>query len=317
MRRGGRIYCGTHAHRIEGGNDARVVTTSGSTVTATDIVVATNTPVNDRVAIHTKQAPYTTYAIALRIPRGAVPRALYWDTADPYHYLRIHDDGAGELLIVGGEDHKSGEADDALERFGRLEAWTRTRVPMAGSVALQWSGQVMEPADGVAFIGRNPGDSSNVYIATGDSGMGITHGTIAGLLLTDLIVERPAPFAALYEPSRKMLRAPLEYAKENLNVAVRYVEDHLSGGDIASLDDLPRGQGAVVRRGLRKIAAYRDDNGLLHERSAACPHLGCIVAFDAVEKTWDCPCHGSRFDRFGRVIVGPANRDLARVASTD
>lgn len=310
-RRGGRIFCGTHVAQIEGGPAARVETTLGRTVSVGAIVVATNTPINDRVTIHTKQAPYTTYVVAARVPRGSVTRALYWDTADPYHYVRLHDAGTDELLIVGGEDHKTGQANDGLERFERLEQWTRERFPTAGAIKLRWSGQVMEPADGVAFIGRNPGDADNVYIATGDSGMGMTHGTIAGLLLRELIAGRSSPWATLYEPARKMLRAPLEYAKENLNVAVQYVDDYLSGGDVASAEELAPGEGGIVRRGLAKIAAYRDDDGVLHECSAVCPHLGCIVAFDKVEKTWDCPCHGSRFDRFGRVIVGPANRDLA------
>jgi glycine/D-amino acid oxidase-like deaminating enzyme/nitrite reductase/ring-hydroxylating ferredoxin subunit len=310
-KRGGRIFCGTHVAEVEGGPAARVETTLGRAVSAGAIVVATNTPINDRVTIHTKQAPYTTYVVAARVPRGSVARALYWDTVDPYHYVRLHDDGTNELLIVGGEDHKTGQADDGHARFGRLEQWTRERFPTAGSIELRWSGQVMEPADGVAFIGRNPGDADNVYIATGDSGMGMTHGTIAGLLLKELIAGRSSPWATLYDPARKMLRAPLEYAKENLNVALQYVDDYLSGGDLSSADELAPGQGAVLRRGLAKIAAYRDDDGVLHECSAVCPHLGCIVAFDTVEKTWDCPCHGSRFDRFGRVIVGPANRDLA------
>jgi Rieske Fe-S protein len=175
----------------------------------------------------------------------------------------------------------------------------------------------MEPIDGVAFIGRNPGDANNVYVATGDSGMGMTHGTIAGMLLADLIVGRTSPWAQLYDPARKMVRAPIEYAKENLNVAAQYFEDYLGGGDVDSVDELAPGEGAVLRRGLAKIAAYRDYDGLLHERSAACPHLGCIVTFDSVEKTWDCPCHGSRFDPYGRVIVGPANRNLASAAQAE
>jgi glycine/D-amino acid oxidase-like deaminating enzyme/nitrite reductase/ring-hydroxylating ferredoxin subunit len=308
---GGRIFCGTHAARIEGGFAARIETTGGPKVTVDAIVVATNTPVNDIVTIHTKQSPYSSYVVAARVPRGSIAEALYWDTADPYHYVRLHDDGAEQLLIVGGEDHKSGQAHDGPERFARLERWMRERFPAAGEVTLRWSGQVMEPADGVAFIGRNPGDAENVYIATGDSGMGMTHGTIAGLLLTQLILGRPAPWAALYDPARKMLRAPVEYARENLNVAAQYVHDYFGAGDVHSVDEIASGRGAIVRRGLAKFAVYRDDDGVLHEYSAACPHLGCIVAFDEVEKTWDCPCHGSRFDRFGRVIVGPANRDLA------
>jgi glycine/D-amino acid oxidase-like deaminating enzyme/nitrite reductase/ring-hydroxylating ferredoxin subunit len=310
-RRGARIFCGTHATAVHGGAPARVTTTTENTVTADAVVVATNTPINDVVAIHTKQAPYSTYVVAARVPRGEIAKALYWDTEDPYHYVRLHDDGASELLLVGGEDHKSGQARDGDQRFGRLEIWMRERFPQAGDVAFRWSGQVMESFDGVAFIGRNPGDADNVYIATGDSGMGMTHGTIAGIVLTELIVGRASPWAPLYDPARKMLRAPLEYAKENLNVAAHYVEDYLRGGDVRSADELVPGQGAVVRRGLAKIAAYRDHDGVLHECSAVCPHLGCIVAFDDVEKTWDCPCHGSRFDRYGRVIVGPANRDLA------
>jgi glycine/D-amino acid oxidase-like deaminating enzyme/nitrite reductase/ring-hydroxylating ferredoxin subunit len=315
--RGGRIFCGTHAAAVQGGGGAQVAATSGRTVTAGAIVVATNTPINDRVTIHTKQAPYSTYVVAARVARGTIAKALYWDTEDPYHYVRLHDDGTNELLIVGGEDHKSGQAHDGSERFARLEQWVTERFPTSGPVVLRWSGQVMEPFDGVAFIGRNPGDAPNVYIATGDSGMGMTHGTIAGILLTDLIVGRSSPWAALYDPARKMLRAPIEYAKENLNVAAQYVEDYLGSGDVDSADQLPPGQGAVLRRGLSKIAAYRDYDGVLHEHSAVCPHLGCIVTFDDIEKTWDCPCHGSRFDRYGRVIVGPANRDLAPVAPDD
>jgi len=314
---GGRIFCGTHADAVEGGAAAKVTTTGGRTVSAAAVVVATNTPINDVVTIHTKQAPYSTYVVAARVPRGSVTKALYWDTADPYHYVRLHDDGEQELLIAGGEDHKSGQAADGAERFARLEEWLRERFPTAGAVTLRWSGQVMEPVDGIAFIGRNPGGPSNVYVATGDSGMGMTHGTIAGMLLTELIVGRKAPWAQLYDPARKMLRAPIEYTKENLNVAAQYFEDYLTRGDVESADELAPGQGAVLRRGLTKIAAYRDYDGLLHEHSAACPHLGCIVQFDDVEKTWNCPCHGSRFDRYGRVIVGPANRDLAPSARAE
>jgi glycine/D-amino acid oxidase-like deaminating enzyme len=312
-RRGGRIFCGTHADRVEGGKAARVTTTSGDTVSAAAVVVATNTPINDIVAIHTKQAPYSTYVVALRVPASGAEHALYWDTADPYHYVRLHRHGGPEeLVIVGGEDHKAGQAHDGEARFARLEQWARRYFPFAEADAVEyrWSGQVMEPVDGIAFIGRNPGDDDNVYIATGDSGMGMTHGTIAGILLTDLIMGRPSRWAALYDPSRKMVHGAVEYAKENVNVAAQYVKDYASGGERGSADDIAPGEGAILRRGLTKIAAFRDADGTLHELSAACPHLGCVVSFDAVEKTWNCPCHGSRFDCHGHVIVGPANRDL-------
>lgn len=324
-RDGGRIYTGTHASKIEGGKEAHVETESGHVVTAGAIVVATNTPVNDRVAIHTKQAPYITYVIGARVPRGSVERALYWDTPDPYHYVRLEsvseEDGKGsgkeyDILIVGGEDHKTGQADDANKRYAYLERWTRTRWPMIEAIEYRWSGQVMEPIDGLAFIGRNPMDADNVFIATGDSGNGMTHGTIAGILLTDLIQGRDNEWAEIYDPSRKTLKAAGEFAKENLNVAAQYT-DYVTPGDVDSVDEIKPGEGALIRRGLSKVAAYRDEAGVLHERSAVCVHLGCIVDWNSKEKTWDCPCHGSRFDAHGTVFQGPANKNLEPVEASE
>jgi nitrite reductase/ring-hydroxylating ferredoxin subunit len=250
------------------------------------------------------------------VPRGAVTRALYWDTLDPYHYVRLQSLSPGgsdyEVLIVGGEDHKTGQADDGAERFARLEQWARERWPSAGQVEFKWSGQVLEPVDGVAFIGRDAGGGQNIYIATGDSGQGMTHGTIAGILLTDLIVGRPCSWEKIYDPSRVTLslETAKEFAKENINVAGQYIKDYMSGGDIDEVAGIAPGEGAIIRRGLSKIAAYRNDDGTLIELSAVCTHLGCIVAWNSTEKTWDCPCHGSRFDRQGKVINGPANSGL-------
>lgn len=320
-RDGGRIYTETHADKIEGGEkSARVETGDGRIVTAFAVVVATNSPVNDRFAIHTKQAPYLTYVIGARVPRGSVTKALYWDTPDPYHYVRLVSlDTADsteakeyDLLIVGGEDHKTGQADDANKRFSWLERWTRTRFPMIEEIEFQWSGQVMEPVDGLAFIGRNPMDDDNVYIATGDSGNGMTHGTIAGILLTDLIVGRTNEWETLYDPTRKTLKALPEFASENLNVAAQYT-DLVTPGDVDSADEIKPGEGAIIRHGLKKVATYRDEAGAVHERSAVCVHLGCIVDWNSKEKTWDCPCHGSRYDAKGSVFQGPANSDLAPV----
>jgi Rieske Fe-S protein len=317
-RDGGRIFTGTHADEIEGGASAHVKTSDGFTISAQAIVVATNTPVNDVVTIHTKQAPYLSYVIGARVPSGSITRALYWDTLDPYHYVRLQavtaqSGGATgyDLLIIGGEDHKTGQADDAAERYARLEDWAHERFPMIEAIEFRWSGQVMEPVDGVAFIGRNPGDAENVYIATGDSGMGMTHGTIAGILLTDLIMERECSWVSLYDPSRVTLSSAGEFAKENINVAAQYVADYLTGGEVTSVEEIEPGSGAVIRRGLTKVAVYREEDGTLVERSAVCPHLGCIVSWNTGEKTWDCPCHGSRYDCYGRVFNGPANSDLA------
>jgi Rieske Fe-S protein len=221
-------------------------------------------------------------------------------------------EGAGgyDVLIVGGEDHKTGQADDAEERFRCLEEWTRERFPQVESFEFRWSGQVMEPADGLAFIGRNPLDSDNVYIATGDSGNGMTHGTIAGMLLTDLISGRENKWAELYDPSRKTLGAIRDYAEENLNVAAQYT-DLVTPGEVSDASEIKAGDGRVIRRGLTKVACYRDESGALHERSAICAHLGCVVRFNSTEKTWDCPCHGSRYQTDGHVVNGPAISGLA------
>jgi glycine/D-amino acid oxidase-like deaminating enzyme/nitrite reductase/ring-hydroxylating ferredoxin subunit len=319
VRAGGRIYTGTRAVGVTGGKRATVETAEGHHVVAQAAVVCTNVPFNDRVVLHTKQAPYHTYAIAARVPADAVTTALYWDTADPFHYVRLHrttsrslggdSDEPIDMLIVGGEDHKAGQAADADERYARLERWMRAHCPAAADIEYRWSGQVMESQDGLAFIGRNPMDANNVYVATGDSGMGLTHGTIAGILLTDLIAGRPNDWASLYDPSRIRTGAAAEFVKENLNVAAQYAS-WVTGGEVSSAEEIQPNNGAVIREGLTKVAVFRDEAGALHRRSAVCPHLGCIVAWNPSASTWDCPCHGSRFDRFGTVINGPAASDL-------
>lgn len=312
VRQGGHIFGRTHVVAVEDGAPARVATANGIDLEADAVIVATHTPINDRVAMHTKQTAYRSYVIGVRLPKGAIAPALAWDTGDPYHYIRVAPfDAAGDLLIVGGEDHRTGQADDSRARYTRLEEWTRQRFARAGNVEYRWSGQIMEPVDAMAFIGRNPGER-NVYIASGDSGNGLTHATIAGLLLTDLIIGRENPWASLYDPTRVTLRAGKEFMQENLNTAARYSE-WVRGGEVKSVEEIMRGQGAVVRRGLHLVAAYRDERDNLHEYSAVCPHLGCIVHWNSSEKSWDCPCHGSRFDCRGQVVNGPAVANLEPV----
>jgi nitrite reductase/ring-hydroxylating ferredoxin subunit len=212
-------------------------------------------------------------------------------------------------LIVGGEDHKTGQGDISDQPFERLESWARRRFPLAGEVRYQWSGQVMEPVDGLAFIGRNPVGHDNVFVITGDSGHGITHGTIGGILIADLIAGRHNPWQALYDPARRSLRSLGRFAEENINTAAQYA-DLLTPGDNITADALQTGEAAVIRDGLRKLAIYRDADGVLHRWIATCPHLGCVVRWNPVASTWDCPCHGSRFGRDGNVIQGPANTGL-------
>jgi glycine/D-amino acid oxidase-like deaminating enzyme/nitrite reductase/ring-hydroxylating ferredoxin subunit len=311
---GGRLYSHTHVTKVTGGSKAAAYTAAEYKIACQTIVVATNVPVNDRVAIHTKQMPYRTYVIGASVPAGSVTKALFWDTGDPYHYVRLQRaQDETEVLLVGGEDHKTGQANDAASRFARLEEWTRTRWPQVGPVDHHWSGQVAEPQDGLAFIGRNPLDEANVYIATGDSGMGMTHGTIAGMLICDLITDHYNPWEKLYDPRRIRLGAAGEFLKENLNTFSEYKE-WVTPGEVASIDNVMPCEGAIVRSGLTKVAAYRAPDGTLYECSAVCPHLGGIVQWNSLEKTWDCPAHGSRFDRFGNVVNGPANAGLKKVA---
>jgi nitrite reductase/ring-hydroxylating ferredoxin subunit len=324
---GGRIYSDTHVSGVKGGSPCTVETDDHKKITADAVCVCTNGSITDMYQTHIKQAPYRSYVIAAVVPRGTVDKALYWDTSWPYHYVRVQrldDPSDGVLkggtlydaLIVGGEDHKTAHEIDADDRWRHLEQWMRARWPSAREIIYRWSGQVLEPVDYAAFIGRNPDGAENVYMASGDSGQGMTHGTIAGMLLTDLVVGRENPLSHVYDAKRISLRAhPLEeLAKENIDVVFRFVKDRLTPG--STEDDIPRGEGRVIRRGRDVIAAYRDESGTLHERSALCTHLKCTVGWNPTEKSWDCPCHGSRFDALGEVLNGPAVEALPPVKSS-
>jgi len=310
---GGKIFTGAHVTEVKGGKKAYVKTDTGLRVEASHIVVATNTPINDWVKMHTKQAAYRTYVAGFEVPKDAYPSFLLWDMEDPYHYARIVRGKTHDMLIVGGEDHKTGQADDMTARYQRVQAWAARYFSPLGEVCYRWSGQIMEPVDSLAFIGRNPMDDENVYIVTGDSGNGITHSTIASILIPDLIAGRENPWAALYDPSRKTLKAASSFVKENTNVVGHMVRDWVRPSEVENVEAIKCGEGAILRRGASKVAVYRDDDGALHERSAVCTHLGCVVQWNAGEKSWDCPCHGSRFDCEGRILNGPAIKPLGEV----
>jgi len=318
---GGRIHTGNHVDDVQGGAQPRV-SGSGFGVSAAHVVICTNSPISDRFHIHTKQAPYRTFAVAAKIPATSMPPILFWDTLDPYHYIRTQPvDGDAEhlWLIVGGEDHKTGHKDDAGERYASLERWTRERFPAAAEFPLRWSGQVMEPVDYMGFIGRDPG-FENVYLATGDSGQGMTHGTIAGMLISDLILGRPNEWEKLYDPSRKTLSFDTAkmFLEENLDVGAQLTDLLPTGGDVKGGAEIGAGEGAILQRGAMKIAAYRDEQGVLHERSAYCTHLGCVVKWNSEEKSWDCPCHGSRFSPTGDTVLnGPARTGLKPVEDAE
>jgi glycine/D-amino acid oxidase-like deaminating enzyme/nitrite reductase/ring-hydroxylating ferredoxin subunit len=309
-RNGGRLFSNTRAVEWQGEQAPFVKTHDGQVITPNTIVLATNYPIKSKM--FAKLPAYRTYVIGVKIPKGSFRKALLWDTADPYHYIRIQEEDGYDLLIVGGEDHKTGQENDGEERFGKLEEWTRERFADAGEVLHRWSGQVFETHDGLAFIGQFSSGEPNVFLITGDSGMGMTHGTIGGMLVSDLILGRDNPWAEVYEPSRIATQSIVEAVPEVIKSTLPYV-DWVTGGDVSSADEIKNGEGAIIRDGAKKIAAYRDENGKLYKRSAVCVHMGCIVRFNSSEKTWDCPCHGSRYGLDGHAINTPAIGSLELV----
>lgn len=311
--RGGRIHGSTvYVDHSEEDGTVVIETGAGHRIRARAAVFATNSPVNDKVAIHTKQVPDRTYVIAGTVTKGSVPDALVWDTLEAYHYVRLQPLGDSEdLLIVGGEDHRTGEAADMDQRFARLEQWTRERFPSFGVVRYRWSGQVMEPVDFMPYSGRNPGNRA-IYVHTGDSGQGMTNGVAGALNIAALLFDQKPRFADVLDPARKPKAGTslADFVKGRAS-DVRNLSEYLTGGEVESTEELKPGDGALVRRGVGKIAAFRQEDGTLVERSAVCTHVGCIVHWNPLERCWDCPCHGSQFQPDGTVINGPAIKPLA------
>ena len=219
----------------------------------------------------------------------------------------------GDLVLIGGEDHRTGQEDHPEGRYERLLEWARARFLGIGPFIVRWSGQILESLDGLGLIGEDPEGQENVWIVSGDSGNGLTHGTIAGMLISDLIAGRTNPWTELYSPKRKPLGAVGELAVDNAVMAAQYA-DWLKGSEVDSEESVRPGSGAVIRKGLKTwIAVHRREDGQVIRHSAVCPHLGCIVHWNSAEGSWDCPCHGSRFTAEGEVLNGPALAPLADV----
>ncbi len=261
--------------------------------------------------LQTKLSAYNTYAMGARMPKGLVPEALYWDTSDPYYYLRIEQFEDHDYAIFGGEDHKTGTEPHTDKCFRKLEDALLRVLPEA-KPDRHWSGQVIETSDGLPYIGR---ESERQFIATGFGGNGMTWGTLAAMMARDAMTGMKNPWADLLAPSRKAASASSvwDYLSENKDYPYYLVKRHLFGADAASTVEVRAGEGKIVRSGARKIAAYRAEDGTLSTCSAVCPHLGCIVAWNEAEKMWDCPCHGSRFAPTGEVITGPSETSLEKV----
>ncbi|HEY0191502.1 MAG TPA: FAD-dependent oxidoreductase [Kofleriaceae bacterium] len=305
---GGRIYTGVRVDAIEGGDAPHVQLATGGVIRAKAIVDASNASITSRYDLPLRQAAYRSYVIGIRLGASEVPHALFWDTEDPYHYLRLTRGADGhDVLLVGGADHRTGQG-DPLAAWGELETWTRARFPQAGALVCRWSGQVMEPADALGYIGAARG-LPNVFVVSGDSGNGLTNGAIAGLILPALIRDEPHPWAALYAPTRSRHHGLVAAAQEATRSIAPYT-DWLGREDVGSLAEIAPGHGAVLRHGAHRIAAYREPDGRCHLRSARCPHLHAVVRWNPVERSWDCPAHGSRFDPCGGAINSPTAHDL-------
>lgn len=284
------------------------ITVEGGVIQAQEVVIATHTPIGFRPLSQIRLEPWRSYVIGARVS-DELPDALFWDMEEPYHYLRLAADEKGPLLIVGGEDHKTGDKVDTDQRFRNLETYTRERFNVR-SVDYQWSAQLYNPADGLPYIGKTGAG----YIATGYSGEGLTYGTLAAMLITDQIQGIPHPCLEILSPMRTKPIASLGgVLSENLRTVGHYIGDRLKKTPIEKPEDVPRGEGAICTVGGDKVAVYHSPEGILHTMSPICTHMHCLVGWNETEKSWDCPCHGGRFDATGKVLNGPPVTDLTPI----
>jgi glycine/D-amino acid oxidase-like deaminating enzyme/nitrite reductase/ring-hydroxylating ferredoxin subunit len=302
------------------GDDPDVLTCCGYDVRARHVLVATHNPLVGRrsmaaaALLQTHLSLSTSYALAARTARIADfdGAGLWWDTSEPYRYVRAEPDGDAVRLIAGGEDHKTGQVADTHAPYAALERWCHELRP-AATITHRWSGQIIDTTDGLPFIGEA---GPRQYIATGFGGNGMTFGTLAAMIVRDAIVgDVQNPWHELFDAQRTaILRGPLDYLRSNADYPYYLIRDRFAGADTRHLRAVPRGQGRLVDLRGQLVAASRDDRGHLTLLSPICTHLGCRVAWNGAERTWDCPCHGSRFTATGEVLSGPAETPLEPIA---
>lgn len=305
-RAGSQVYEGTRATGLREGAPCRVSTTGG-TVSAGHVVVATHYPLFDRGGYFAQLEAVRSYCIAARV-RAALPTGMSINHGSPTRSLNTY----GDLLIVGGESHPAGARGVDGERYQRLEDFARKHWDVT-EVSHRWSAQDPTSYDQLPVIGRYTPVSSRVFVASGFMKWGLTGGTMAAAILTDLIsATQHEPWAGRFSPYRASLRALPRLAKMNAKVGASLVGDRIVPAEVSSAADVPAGEARVLRHGLAKVGAFREPDGTLHAVSLRCTHLGCLLRFNGAERSWDCPCHGSRFDVDGAVLEGPAVRPLPR-----
>ncbi len=310
-RENGRVYERCEATEVS--ESPLTVKAGKRSIRCEDVVIATHVPLMGKTSLikatflQTKIYPYSSYAIGARTPAGALPEASFFDASDPYYYLRVERRGRHDYAILGGEDHKTGQQRDGRARYASLECLLKKIVPQA-RVDSRWSGQVIETADGLPFIGAT---ADHQYVATGYSGNGITFGTLGAMMIADAILGRRNPWHDLFDVHRARLRGGTwNYLKQNIDYPYYMLKDRLQRSERMAARSVGRGQGAILRINGKRLAVSRDDDGQLRKVSPVCTHMGCFVHWNAPERTWDCPCHGSRFEADGRVIAGPAETPL-------
>jgi glycine/D-amino acid oxidase-like deaminating enzyme/nitrite reductase/ring-hydroxylating ferredoxin subunit len=310
---GSHVFELTRALDVDEGEPCEVVTDRG-TLRAGDIIVATHLPFLDRGLFFAKTYPHRSYAVAAAIAEGSAPDGMFINSGTPTRSVRTIRDGERLLIQVGGQGHKAGQEEDTRQRYAELERFLRNHWPEAGPVEYRWSTQDYMSFDRVPYVGDLHRRSQHVTTATGFNKWGMTSGTLAAMILSDRILGRENEWASLFRAKRLKPRAAAsKFVKENASVGFSFVADRLSRADDKKPESLARGEGAILRVGGRKRAVYRDDGGTLHVLSPVCRHLRCIVAWNPAERTWDCPCHGSRYTGEGRVIQGPTVEDLKHV----
>lgn len=312
---GGTILENTQIETVKTENDIHTIIAAGRQIQATAVVYATHMPPNINV-FNFQCAPYRSYVMAVKLKSGKYPDALIYDSQEPYHYVRTHAIDGEVLLLVGGLDHKTGH-EDPQKAFEELEKYIRKYYNVS-SVKYQWSSQYYVPVDGLPYIGQMPLAAEGIYCATGYNGNGMMLGSVAGQILSDLVAGQESRFEKLFDPGRiKPADSFSEFVKENADVAYHFVADRFGIHETDSLKRLDNGQGKLVEVDGKKIAAYKDGNGTIHSLSPVCTHAACIVNWNSEEKTWDCPCHGARYDIDGNVLTGPATKALAKMSSDE
>ncbi|HMF81281.1 MAG TPA: FAD-dependent oxidoreductase [Candidatus Acidoferrum sp.] len=280
------------------------------------VVLATNNPLIGFASIvgatllQTKLSLYTSYVLGAQVPSNTVPEALFWDTREPYDYLRLDLHRGFDYLVYGGEDNKTGQKRETGKAYARLLVRLKKIIPKA-RVDHRWSGQVISTPDGLPYMGEN---AEHQFVATGYCGNGITFGTVAAMMARDWTTGRRNPWMDLFAVDRKKIKgATLNYLRENKDYPYYMIKDRLARPETDSVRELKPGDGMLIGSRGKKIAAFRDRNGKIHRLSPVCTHLGCLVRWNPAESTWDCPCHGSRFKPTGEVIAGPAEEALAPI----